>query len=85
MKSRRLSSFSDQPRFQDVTKASEYREALRWPKGPICPHRGVIGGCNRSLKNNPESIGCFVSVRIVGIGTDTPQPLFTPKHSWLLK
>src|SRR5438445_13230461 len=28
--------------FQDADKAREYLEALRWPKGPICPNCGTI-------------------------------------------
>ncbi len=31
------------PRFHDDTAARAYLEALRWPKGPVCPHCGVIG------------------------------------------
>lgn len=27
-----------QPHFQDVDKAREYLEELRWPNGPVCPH-----------------------------------------------
>jgi len=34
----------NQPHFQDVDKAREYLEAIRWPNGPICPHCGVVGG-----------------------------------------
>lgn len=33
----------NQPHFQDVEKAREYLEALRWPTGPVCPHCGTIG------------------------------------------
>ena len=33
----------NQPQFQDADKAREYLEALRWPKGPICPHCGTVG------------------------------------------
>ncbi len=32
----------NQPHFQDVEKAREYLESLRWPNGPICPHCGVV-------------------------------------------
>lgn len=30
------------PHFQDVDKAREYLEAIRWPDGPICPHCGSV-------------------------------------------
>jgi transposase-like protein len=33
----------NQPHFQNVDKAREYLEAMRWPDGPVCPHCGVIG------------------------------------------
>jgi transposase-like protein len=33
----------NQPHFQNAEKAREYLEALRWPKGPACPHCGTIG------------------------------------------
>src|SRR5690348_4426081 len=32
----------NQPHFQDVNKAREYLERIRWPKGPICPHCGSV-------------------------------------------
>jgi transposase-like protein len=31
------------PHFHDDDKAREYLEAIRWPKGPVCPHCGVVG------------------------------------------
>jgi transposase-like protein len=30
------------PIFTNETKAREYLEAIRWPKGPVCPHCGVL-------------------------------------------
>jgi transposase-like protein len=32
----------NQPHFQDADKAREHLEALRWPKGPVCPHCGSM-------------------------------------------
>lgn len=32
----------NQPHFQDEDRAREYLEALRWAKGVVCPHCGVI-------------------------------------------
>lgn len=34
----------NQPHFQNADKAREHLEAIRWPKGPVCPHCGVVGG-----------------------------------------
>lgn len=31
------------PHFHDDDKAREYLESIRWPKGPVCPHCGVVG------------------------------------------
>lgn len=31
------------PHFHDDAKARQYLESIRWPKGPVCPHCGVIG------------------------------------------
>jgi hypothetical protein len=30
------------PIYQDVDKARFHLEAIRWPKGPVCPHCGSI-------------------------------------------
>jgi transposase-like protein len=32
------------PHFQNAEKAREHLESVRWPKGPICPHCGTVGG-----------------------------------------
>ncbi len=39
-----MTAILNQPHFQDVDKAREYLEALRWPNGVVCPHCGVVGG-----------------------------------------
>lgn len=31
------------PHFHDDAKARQYLESIRWPKGPVCPHCGVVG------------------------------------------
>jgi transposase-like protein len=31
------------PHFNNDNKARKYLEAIRWPKGPVCPHCGVVG------------------------------------------
>jgi hypothetical protein len=33
----------NQPHFKDADKARTYLERLRWPNGPVCPHRGSMG------------------------------------------
>ncbi len=38
-----MDSYLNAPQFQDADKAREYLESQVWPKGPICPHCGVIG------------------------------------------
>jgi transposase-like protein len=37
----------DAPRFKDDQAAREHLEALRWPKGPVCPH---CGGADRQSR-----------------------------------
>jgi transposase-like protein len=37
-----MSSFKD-PIFTDENAAREALEAVRWPKGPVCPHCGCMG------------------------------------------
>ncbi len=37
-----MSTF-DAPHFKDDEAARKHLEAIRWPKGPVCPHCGVIG------------------------------------------
>jgi hypothetical protein len=32
------------PNFQDADKARQHLESIRWPKGPVCPHCGVVEG-----------------------------------------
>ena len=32
----------DEPRFHDPEVARQHLEAVRWPKGPICPHCGAV-------------------------------------------
>jgi transposase-like protein len=35
------------PHFHDDDKAREYLEAIRWPRGPVCPHCGSCDGAYR--------------------------------------
>src|SRR6266850_1198150 len=37
------------PRFTDETAAREHLEAMRWPKGPECPHCGGVERNSRML------------------------------------
>jgi transposase-like protein len=36
-------SILNQPHFKDADRAREYLQRVRWPKGPVCPHCGVVG------------------------------------------
>ncbi len=45
-------SIFDEPRFKDAEAARAYLEALRWPKGAICPH---CGGADRQAKITGKS------------------------------
>lgn len=54
------------PHFHDDNKAREYLEAIRWPRGPVCPHCGVIGdhyrlegtGGDKGTKARPGLLKC---------------------------
>ena len=39
-----MAAILNQPQFQDADKARKYLEALRWAKGVVCPHCGVVDG-----------------------------------------
>lgn len=38
-----MSAALNAPHFHDDDKARAYLEKIRWPKGPVCPHCGVVG------------------------------------------
>ena len=42
----------DAPRFTDDNAARDHLEAIRWPKGPVCPH---CGGTERNSRLNGKS------------------------------
>lgn len=54
------------PHFHDNDKAREYLEAIRWPRGPVCPHCGVVGehyrlegiGGEKGAKARPGLLKC---------------------------
>lgn len=43
-KEKNMAAALNAPHFHDDDKAREYLEAIRWPKGPVCPHCGVVDG-----------------------------------------
>jgi transposase-like protein len=47
-----------QPQFQDVDKAREYLEALRWANGVTCPHCGSLGS-HLTLKGKAYRPGLY--------------------------
>lgn len=53
-----MASALNQPHFKDADKARQYLEAQVWPKGPTCPHCGVIGG-HYALKGKSTRPGLF--------------------------
>ena len=44
-------------RFRDEAAIREYLEAIRWPKGPVCPHCGTVNHAYR-IANKPGLYRC---------------------------
>lgn len=38
------------PHFQNVDKAREHLEAIRWPSGPVCPHCGSVNNAYKTKR-----------------------------------
>ena len=73
--------------FTDPDKTAEYLEAIRWPKGPICPH---CGGVERNSRLNGEShrpgllfCGDCREQFTVTVGTVFERSKI-PLHKWVL-
>lgn len=49
----------NQPQYQDETKAREWLETLRWPKGPICPHCGSVSKDHYALNGTAHRPGLW--------------------------
>ena len=54
-----MASALNAPHFQDVDKAREYLEALRWPNGPVCPHCGSVSDEHYALKGKSHRPGLW--------------------------
>jgi transposase-like protein len=75
------------PQFQDADKAREYLEAQVWPKGPTCPHCGVIGK-HWPLKGKTTRPGLFKCADCREPFTVTVGTVFErskiPLNKWLM-
>ncbi len=76
-----------EPRFTDDDAAREHLEALRWPRGPVCPH---CGGTRRNVRlqgasHRPGLLFCgdCRSQFTVTVGTAFERSK-VPLHKWLL-
>ena len=52
-------SIFDRPRFQDPVAARQFLEAVRWPKGPVCPHCGSVSGAHYALHGDAQRDGLY--------------------------
>jgi transposase-like protein len=80
-------SIFDEPRFKDPESARAYLEALRWPKGAVCPH---CGGADRQAKITGKSArpglyecGHCYKQYTVTVGTVFERSKI-PLHKWLM-
>jgi transposase-like protein len=75
------------PIFTNETKAREHLEALRWPKGPICPHCGSVENITR-LEGKSHRPGLHQCNECREHFTVTVDTLFERSHiplnKWLL-
>ncbi len=80
-------SIFDQPRFQNPKAAREYLESIRWPKGQICPHCGVVGE-HYKLNGEAQRDGLYkcrdcreqFTVTVGTVFEDSKIPL----HKWVM-
>lgn len=75
------------PIFEDETKAREYLESIRWPKGVVCPHCGSIDNVY-SLNGHAHRPGLYKCADCrkqfsVTVGTIFERS-HVPLHKWLL-
>jgi len=72
------------PIFTDETKAREYFEAIRWPKGPFCPHCGSTDKVYR-LEGKSHRPGLFHCNACHGAFTVTTGSVMESSHIPLTK
>jgi transposase-like protein len=75
------------PIFSDETKARDYLESVRWPKGPVCPHCGASENIHK-LAGQSHRPGLYVCNQCRGHFSVTVGTLYershVPLHKWLL-
>lgn len=75
------------PHFHDADKARQYLESQVWPKGPACPHCGVIGG-HYELKGKTTRPGLYKCYNCREPFTVTVGTVFErskiPLNKWLM-
>jgi transposase-like protein len=54
-----MASHLNAPQFKTPAAAREYLEALRWPKGPICPHCGSVSKDHYELNGKAHRAGLW--------------------------
>lgn len=77
----------NQPHFQDPGKAREHLEAIRWPRGPVCPHCGSMER-NSKMEGKSHRTGLYFcgdcrSQFTVTVGTVFERSKL-PLHKWVL-
>ncbi len=83
-----MSSYLNQPQFQDADKAREYLESVRWPNGPICPHCGSIDKNHYALQGKTHRPGLWKCKDCrkqfsVTVGTVFERSK-VPLHQWMI-
>jgi transposase-like protein len=75
------------PIFQDVEKAREFLEAVRWPDGPVCPHCGTFENVHK-LEGKAHRPGLYQCNACEGQFTVTVGTVFERSkialNKWLL-
>lgn len=71
--------------FQDDEAARKHLEAIRWPRGPVCPHCGCIGN-NKLLNGAKHRAGLYKCYDCKSQFAVTVWTLFErshiPLHKW---
>ncbi len=79
-------SIMNQPHFHDADKAREHLEAIRWPKGPVCPHCGSAEN-HYALKGVAHRAGVYKCKDCRKQFTVTVGTVFErskiPLHQWM--
>lgn len=75
------------PIFQDADKARQHLESIRWPKGPVCPHCGVVEGI-KELEGKSHRPGLYKCYSCNGHFTVTVGTVFEKSkialNKWIL-